>query len=635
MVTTDGNIDASPGGGSKQSNPSIEIQGLTHGRSRRKFRTGGPGDLLGEDPHLDSTEEEEDETTTTTTTNFTPPGGGGGGPEAPTRGTSLSSSPLQCGGGPPPSTMMMNRNVHDQGHFLGDFSLEDSPSYDILNTHNMLTKKYRVASEKELLLTPPNSTREFNTMMNMLCCCCGDLLFKGFEVPSGTIKTAYDGRGEYKFFGPGVHRVLDPYYKVSKNVVALTVPKIVYGDTYIITVQQGYIGYCMERGQPVLLPPGMHQWSCPTLEFIKLIDLHEPVIELGPWTLLTIDQGYMAVTQDNGKQVILDGGSVYLLTHRNWKFEKFVSTKIQTDELKRIEAASADNVIMLVDATVLWKISDVETAVRMSAETMNAKGAKTSTNIVKLRNDVLKQAEASLAFFVGTINFSDSMAAAAKVQRSKENHTSHNAVPAEAVPEYYDSTTTNGNDEDVNGQQRVVTADLEFNLYNNNKLDDAVSHANEITQTYGVEIISINIISAIPADKKLQESLAAGAVAAAEAQMMETTAQGKSRAMQIEAKAKAEEITVLARADADADIVCAQGAQKAADILATNPVSVELAKIDRTGLALSGGKDGGGSHSSSFFFGANPGDVQSLLANPNVIKGNPLSHQEQHSVGRF
>lgn len=268
----------------------------------------------------------------------------------------------------------------------------------------------------------------------------------------------------------------------------MTTSTIVNGDRTIVTVDQGFIGYCMERGQPVMLPPGMHQWRSATLQFLRLIDLNQPVIELGPWTLLTIDQGYMAVTQDNGEQVILDGGSVYLLTHRNWKFEKFVSTKIQTNELRRIEAASADNVIMLVDATVLWRISDVETAVRMSAETMSSDGKKTPQTIEKLRNDVLKQAEASLAFFVGTINFSDSMAAAAMNQRSKTTSGEFPVAVAEREPQ-------------PTGQTPPV---VEFNLYNNDKLDDAVSHANEITSTYGVEIISINIISAIPGDKKLQ-----------------------------------------------------------------------------------------------------------------------------------
>lgn len=195
------------------------------------------------------------------------------------------------------------------------------------------------------------------------------------------------------------------------------------------------------------------------------------------------------------------------------------------------------------------------------------------------------------------------MAAAAMTQRSRD-HTRDFPV-AVATPAAENPSVTPAPVE-------------EFNLYHNDKLDDAVSHANEITKTYGVEIISINIISAIPGDQKLQESLAAGAVAAAEAQMMETTAQGKSRAIKIEAKAKAEQTMILAKADADADILRAEGAKQAADMLSTNEVSVALAKIDRTGKALAGE----GNHS-SFFFGTQPQDVQHLLANCNVVKGPP------------
>ena len=57
---------------------------------------------------------------------------------------------------------------------------------------------------------------------------------------------------------------------------------------------------------------------------IRMIDLNSDIIKLGPLTLLTIDEGYAAITQDNGKQVILPGGHVHLLTHRAWNFEKFV-----------------------------------------------------------------------------------------------------------------------------------------------------------------------------------------------------------------------------------------------------------------------------------------------------------------------
>ena len=228
-------------------------------------------------------------------------------------------------------------------------------------------------------------------------------------------------------------------------------------------------------------------------------------------------------------------------------------------------------------------------------------GSKANKTTSKLRNDILKQAEASLAYFVGTINFSDSMAAAAMTQRSRDEQRAFPVAVATPAAE----------------NPSAAPAPIEeFNLYHNNKLDDAVSHANEITKTYGVEIISINIISAIPGDEKLRESLAAGAVAAAEAQMMETAAQGNSRAIKIEAKAKAEQTMILAKADADADILRAEGAKQAADMLSTNEVSVALAKIDRTGKALAGE----GNHA-SFFFGAQPQDVQHLLANSNVVKG--------------
>jgi hypothetical protein len=213
--------------------------------------------------------------------------------------------------------MVMDRNDKNEDHFNGDFSLEESPCYEILNTHKLLTTEYRVSSVDELALSEPNSSRAKNSILeSLLCLTCTRCFYNGFEVPNGTIKKVYDGRGNYYFCGPGVHLMLDLYTTVTEGVVPIADTWIVHGDRTIVTVNQGFIGYCMERGQPVLLPPGLHQWKNPVLKFERLIDLNQPVIELGPWTLLTIDQGYMAVTQDNGQQVILDGGSVYLLTRK-------------------------------------------------------------------------------------------------------------------------------------------------------------------------------------------------------------------------------------------------------------------------------------------------------------------------------
>ena len=68
----------------------------------------------------------------------------------------------------------------------------------------------------------------------------------------------------YSFF---TYQKLQPYFTVNDGNIPLSQNKIVNGDRSIITVAQGFIGYCNDRGQPVLLPPGIHQWKSPTLTF--------------------------------------------------------------------------------------------------------------------------------------------------------------------------------------------------------------------------------------------------------------------------------------------------------------------------------------------------------------------------------
>eukprot|EP00971_Amphidinium_carterae_P072038 1424771-Amphidinium_carterae.1 len=189
-----------------------------------------------------------------------------------------------------------------------------------------------------------------------------------------------------------------------------------HGNRTILVVEQGFIGLAFDNGQPVLLPPGIHVWTSETLRYQNAVSLDQHNISLGPFTLLTVDEGYAAVTQNNGRQHILPGGATHLLDHKNWRFEKFLTLKIQTDDLEKIEATSADNITMRVTSTVTWRIVDPQMAATMAAETMAVGGKQLSSDIAKLRQDVLKQAIASLASFIGGVNYSDSFHMAAKAQ---------------------------------------------------------------------------------------------------------------------------------------------------------------------------------------------------------------------------
>merc|ERR1711934_203282 len=446
---------------------------------------------------------------------------------------------------------------------------EESPAYTVLE--GLLESKYRVGGEDELDLIYGTSSRCYNLMVLPLACCTAS-----FEVASGHIRLADDGSGNYLLFGSGVHFVCDMFVKVQREDVPLTQELILWGDRTIVTVKQGHIGYAEDMGQPVLLPPGLHEWKSSTLKFHHHVDLNNTMIKLGPFTVMTVDEGYSAITQNNGTQVVLPGGATHLLNHRNWKFEKFMTEKIQTDKLLTIYATSADNVMMETEATVVWRVTDVQAAARMSAETMRSGGADiisaADADIHKLRNDVLQQATASLAAFIGEIRYSDSFHISA-------SGSSTLGAPQPPVPS------------DCTGYSPIFDA---------TRMNTAVETANSVTTTYGVTILSINIIAANPGDKALQVALAKGAVASAEAEQAETVARGEAKAAQIRAEG-----------DATAERIRAEGARAAAEMLTQSDVAVELAKIAKTGECLHG--------KSTFFFGSDPATLGSVLTNPKLV----------------
>lgn len=507
-------------------------------------------------------------------------------------------------------TRTKRTDVGNDGLSHGDHVWE-SPAYERLASHGLLRSDWHKPNLASLDFREGNTTPLKNLMRK-----CGTALFppamawlNTAEVPAGTIKCMQNGRGGFEFLGnrgkkQGIHCYWDLFYKISpgsfmiNNATATEGLTIQNGDKWIVVVPQGFVGLAMDMGQPVLLPPGMHQWQSATMRFEKNIDLNQSVIELGPMTLLTVDKGYEAVTQNNGRQQVLPGGAVHLLNHRNWKFEKFITCKIQTDNLQRIEVMTGDNVLMHVDATVCWQITDVQKCAERAAETMVHSGSsqKSAGTIAKLRNDVLKQAEASLSALVGKVNFSNTFSAATALAAGAS------APPSTPLVDgvVHRSGDAGGADEMPKGEDAVAL------LFDIDKLRCAVTHANDMTARYGVEVLSINIISAKPADGSLMQCLAKGAVAAAEAQQLETIARGRAKASVIDAEGNADALKISAQADADADVTRAQGSRQAASLLEEQEVAVHLATINATGAALKGAN-------SNLILGQDPANMASML----------------------
>ncbi len=434
-----------------------------------------------------------------------------------------------------------------------------------LTTFVFSTFRYRVRDISDVIIDGtdlrPNADRNSNARRRLCWYLTGvgilfyDLFHTEVFVPAQHLGLFQNERGEYIFAEAGMHNVSGMFWKFLGLAAVNEGNCIRHGNRTVVIVNQGELGYATDRGQPVLLPPGVHSWTSETLKYEKTHNLSNHLIRVGPYTLVTVDEGYVSISQDNGKQKILPGGKTHLLGHMNWKHEKYLSLKIQTDDIESIEATTADNVNVLVTSTVNWRIVNPEITAVMAANTQNMSGTgETEADISKLRRDVLKQALASMASFVGSVNYSGSfhVSAAHNADRAKSTQ----AKLALAVP----AAASGGDNDPLSKSEPSAPAVdlsedlyLENPLYNSEKMSAATAHANSITSTYGIEIVSINIISAVPVDKKLTSSLASGAVAAAESLVAETSARGQAAAKMIDATA-----------DADAMLLRAEGMKAAA-----------------------------------------------------------------------
>eukprot|EP00927_Polykrikos_kofoidii_P037075 TRINITY_DN3124_c0_g1_i1.p1 TRINITY_DN3124_c0_g1~~TRINITY_DN3124_c0_g1_i1.p1 ORF type:complete len:531 (+),score=77.71 TRINITY_DN3124_c0_g1_i1:69-1661(+) len=476
---------------------------------------------------------------------------------------------------------------------------EQSPAYRALHENHLISNQYRVRRVEDLDLVVGNSTMPKSIFAQAITCsgCC--FLASFFQVNAGCVRRGKHSDGRYLLYGPGVHAILSPFISVEGRDIPLTNPSIIHGTKAIVLVEQGFIGLAMDRGQPLLLPPGMHQWDSATLEFVQIIDLATSLIKLGPYTLVTVDEGYSAVTQDNGKQQILEGGKAYMLTHRNWKFEKFITQKLQTNDVGPITVTSGDNVPLETTATVNWRIEDVALAARMAANTMqhtqmqgkgDQPGAHLEFDISKIRNDVLRQVTASLAAFIGSVSYS---AHGNQMLTKQIGGQLGGKNPREKL------------EEESAGAKA---------LFDREQLNSSVDHANDICRQYGVKILTINLISAFPSDRSLLEALSQGAVATVAAEQTQTAARGDAQALLVRARAEADADRIRAEGAAKAEELRAEGSLNAAKKLESSSVAVELAKMRTAGSCLGEG------NANSFFFGLDgPANIPSGVLGSSLV----------------
>lgn len=110
-------------------------------------------------------------------------------------------------------------------------------------------------------------------------------------VPPGHVCCFIDNDNNYLFAKLGIHNIQNPFLQQIGYPVSIQQEVIEHGNRTVVTIPQGKVGYASDMGQPVLLPPGLHSWTSETLQYRGTFGLDEHIIEVGPYTILTVDEG--------------------------------------------------------------------------------------------------------------------------------------------------------------------------------------------------------------------------------------------------------------------------------------------------------------------------------------------------------
>ena len=284
---------------------------------------------------------------------------------------------------------------------LGDSSIPDTLKERLLRDADGGPHYRRLPSIGELTVRAPNSSY---LGFKLAGCACRETVL----VSQGNVALLmHHGVGE--FLGPGYHSLpifgeeVGAHISVSSLNVAVRCATVGF-----ITITDGHVGVMQLGSEFRLLAPGSYEWNSPVVGVIKPVSIRSSASQLGPFSLVTVTEGTVAVTYHHGSLRILgwtpddntaavppqtrdaDSGvgkkatpaaaahsnsssnsRTYFMNDPNWVHQSFLSTQMQTDRLEDNDLLSKDNVELVMVAMSQWRIVNPSLAITQCGSDMN------------------------------------------------------------------------------------------------------------------------------------------------------------------------------------------------------------------------------------------------------------------------
>jgi regulator of protease activity HflC (stomatin/prohibitin superfamily) len=379
--------------------------------------------------------------------------------------------------------------------------------------------------------------------------------------------------GQPKILFPGTHVVNDPLFQFDGFIDQLT-PVLQHGSLHRIIVAEGTRALAWIGDDPKMFTAGIYYFHSPLFNYVGSAKINTRNVRLGPFHIVTVDDGRVGIAYDNGVLNILPPGEHWLNAKNNQTFRAFLPTTEQVRQLRTLEVLTNDGLVVQVIGSITFHIADPHKAVlNIGADKKkkddNITGAIFET-IMHRSNDTLASILTGTSVLTSAgMGFADSTL-----------HVSHRDVPK------YDGGRSIQPDELKHEAKHESPDDIEINAQIRHRFKEKLTHT--LNDQWGVELSDMNVIDIKVMDTAVRCALAEGVrsnivavtdrkTAESKAETARILAQGRRDAAKIKTDAKTYAVAQVAEAQLNAGKMLEQ-VQVAVDIRMAETAANALAE---------------------------------------------------------
>jgi regulator of protease activity HflC (stomatin/prohibitin superfamily) len=377
---------------------------------------------------------------------------------------------------------------------------------------------------------------------------------------------------------PGIHVFDSPFFEFDR-LISQNTDWVSHSTFHRVIVRQGTRGIAWEGNTPLLLEAGIYEWVSPLFEFVKAVSVDQDVVDLQPYTIVTVDDGRVGVCYRRGILSVLKPGEHWLSSEVNERFVGFLPMTQQVRELKPLDVLTNDGLMVRIKGSITFSICDPEVAViHIGSDSEAVMVQDRRDNLAtSLFRTIMKRANDTLAsLLTGT----DVLTAAGL--GFAEHSIAASGIPGDETmsPEQMRAAASA-----VDAEAKQKQSERELNSVIRSRFKSTLTQV--MMDEWGVRLSDMNVTDIDVLDSQVREALAEGVRCNIVAVTERRTAESKAETARILASGERDAANYKTDSETYNVYELALAQKKAGDLLGQTPVAVTIRLAETAAQAIS------------------------------------------------